>query len=118
MNCKNCNQICQKWGTQENGQQRYHCRHCKKCQQQEYVYTSYKIQDKEITKLLCVGVGIRGMSVVLEISTNTVIKRIKQIADNIEKPAIPMDRISFELDELKTHILKKSNECWVAYAFC
>jgi len=42
MNCKNCNQNCQKWGRQKNGTQRFYCKACGKCQQQDYKYIACK----------------------------------------------------------------------------
>ena len=43
------------------------------------------------------------------------LKRIKAIADSINKPAIPTERV-FEVDELRTYIGIKTSECWVIYA--
>jgi insertion element IS1 protein InsB len=47
-----------------------------------------------------------------------VIKKIQQIAGEIAKPLIPMNRKVFEMDELRTFVGKKENEYWVAYALC
>lgn len=117
MNCKNCKETCQKWGKQKNGIQRYYCRYCKKCQQDEYMYTACKSNiNKQISVLVCVGVGVRGIAFALQVSVNTVIKKIKMIAKAIVKPVIPLNRKVFELDELRTYIDNKSNQYWVAYA--
>jgi IS1 family transposase len=61
------------------------------------------------------GCGIRSIGRLLNISPNTVIKRIKNIASNIKKPPISANSI-YEVDELKTYIKRKSDECWVTYA--
>ena len=49
---------------------------------------------------------------------NTVIKITLKVAKQINKPAIPLNRHSFEMDELRTYIGKKDNQYWVAYALC
>lgn len=119
MECKKCNQNCQKWGKQKNGAQRYYCRHCKKCSQETYQKGAYLIDLKRwIVRLVSNSVGIRGISKVLQISTNTVMKYIKIIAAGVFKPPIPLKRKSFEIDELRTYIGNKQNEYWVAYVLC
>jgi transposase-like protein len=45
--------------------------------------------------LVCQSVGIRGISRVLKIATNTVLERIKRIADAITQPPIQQDQSSF-----------------------
>ena len=52
------------------------------------------------------------------IAINTVVKQIKKIADGIAKPPIPMNRKSFEIDEVRTFIGNKENQYWVAYVLC
>ena len=54
--------------------------------------------------------GIRGISRVLKIATNTVLGRIKRIAEATSKPAISQGQPSFEVDELWTYIGRKENE--------
>jgi len=44
-----------------------------------------------------------------------VISRIKKLADMIDKPLILMGK-SYEVDELRTYINKKTRECWVCMA--
>jgi IS1 family transposase len=62
------------------------------------------------------GCGIRSMARLLKISTNTIIKRIKQIAKGVSKPLIVMKQEAIEVDEIKTFVGRKQNEYWVAYA--
>lgn len=119
MECKYCARQCQKWGRQANGQQRYYCRLCKKYQQKEYTYAACKAGVcAMIPKLLCNSVGIRGISRVLGIAVNTVVCKILRLAATIAKPAIPMNRRSFEVDEIRTYIGNKEDQYWVAYALC
>jgi insertion element IS1 protein InsB len=119
MNCKNCDANCIKKGKQANGLQRYYCKACKKSQQANYKYAACSPKViRLIPRLLCNSVGIRGIARVLEIGVNTVVRHITKTVDKIEKPSIPMERESFEMDELRTYVGYKGNEYWVAYALC
>ena len=71
-----------------------------------------------ISKLVCNSVGIRSTARVIGIAINTVVRHIKKIADSIAKPLIPMNRKSFEIDEIRTFIGNKENQYWVAYVLC
>jgi IS1 family transposase/transposase-like protein len=119
MDCKYCNANCCKAGKQASGLQRYFCKGCKKYQQKQYSYAAYKVGIiAMIPKLVCNSVGIRGIARVLDIAVNTTVKLIKKIADSITKPPIPINRKSFEIDELRTFIGTKENQYWVAYILC
>jgi insertion element IS1 protein InsB len=108
---------CRRSGRQKSGVQRFYCIGCKKYQQKEYSYRAYcGTTNETIKSLVCESVGIRGISRVLKIATNTVLERIKRISDSISQPPIPQDRPSFEVDELWTYIGRKENEYWLAYA--
>jgi IS1 family transposase len=61
------------------------------------------------------GCGIRSIARLLNISVNTAMSRIKRIAAAINKP-IPAIGRTYEMDELKTYIKNKREECWVIYA--
>jgi IS1 family transposase len=61
------------------------------------------------------GCGIRSIARLLHISPNTVLGRIKAIASAIIKPVVTIGR-TYEVDELKTYVANKSNECRVIYA--
>jgi insertion element IS1 protein InsB len=119
MECKFCSGKCQKAGKQKSGLQKYFCKGCKKYQQKDYCYGAYKKGVLEVLpRLICNSVGIRGIARVLGIAVNTVVRKIIHIADNIVKPPIPMNRKSFEIDELRTYIGRKENQYWVAYVLC
>lgn len=119
LECKFCGGECCKAGRQANGQQRYYCKACKKYQQKEYKYNAYcQHIEVMIPRLVNNSVGIRGISKVLKVAINTVISSIRRIAGKINKPAIPINRKSFEIDELRTFIGNKSNQYWVAYVLC
>jgi insertion element IS1 protein InsB len=119
MECKYCKANCCKAGKQASGLQRYLCTTCKKYQQKQYSYTACKAGVAAlIPKLVCNSVGIRGIARVLCIAINTVVRAIQKIAASIIKPAIPLNRKSFEIDELRTFIGTKENQYWVAYVLC
>ncbi len=119
MECKYCKNNCTKAGKQKNGTQKYYCVACKKYQQLQYKYTACKAGiDTMVVKLVCNSVGIRGIGRVLSIAVNTVMHKIKKIAAGIAKPAIPLHRKSFEVDEVRTYIGNKENQYWVAYCLC
>lgn len=118
MTCKHCNSICIKYGKQQNQQQRYKCKNCGKTQQDAYsrqAYNNICIND-QIARMVKEGCGIRSMARLLQLATNTIIKRIKQVAYSIDKPVITMKQDFIEVDELRTFVGNKRNEYWVAYA--
>jgi IS1 family transposase len=116
MDCKYCDRKCCRSGRQKNGIQRFHCRVCRKYQQQRYLYRAFEAKvNGVIQSLVCESVCIRGMGRILKISVNTVLARIKSIAANIERPIVAEPNPVFEVDELWTYIGRKDNEYWVAY---
>lgn len=116
MNCRQCKKPCIKAGKQQNGTQKWYCKGCKKYQQGKYRYLAYKRNvDEKIVALLKEGCGIRSISRLLNISTTTVIARIRQIGASIVPPSIKMRR-EYELDEIRTFVQKKTRLMWVAYA--
>lgn len=66
---------------------------------------------------VCNSVGMRGMARVLQIAMATVLRLIKRSAEGIAKPPISLHQKSFEIDELRTFIVNKQKECWVAYVY-
>lgn len=57
---------------------------------------------------------MRGIARVLKISVNTVLTRIRRIAENIERPNIEESNVVFEVDELWSYVGRKDNEYWLA----
>jgi IS1 family transposase len=81
-----------------------------------YKYRAYdKSTNNFIISHLKESCSIRGISRLAGISKNTVMRRIKKIADGIQLPYIIKGR-SYEVDELKTYIGKKKREYWVVFA--
>jgi transposase-like protein len=68
-------------GKAPNGLQRFHCRSCRKSFQLEYHYNGHRPGTAErIVELAFNESGIRDTSRVLNISQNTVIRRLKKIS--------------------------------------
>jgi insertion element IS1 protein InsB len=115
ISCRYCKSETIKFG-KTCGNQRYRCKHCHKIQLAVYKKNAYEISvNTNIAAHVKEGCGIRSIARLLHISANTVLKRIKIIADAIKKPAIVMGR-AYEVDELRTYIGNKDKECWVIYA--
>jgi insertion element IS1 protein InsB len=115
INCQYCHGPTIKFG--KNGiSQRYRCKSCKKIQLSKYERKAYKACiNFDIVAHVKEGCGVRSISRLLNISVNTVLKRIKMVADTIKKPAISIGQ-DYEVDELKTYVKKKTNDYWVIYA--
>lgn len=113
--CRRCSSACVKNGIIKGGH-RYRCKSCGRSHQSNYAYKACQgninLWIIQLNRETC---GIRSISRLLKISKTTVISRIKKLAEGIRKPLIFMGR-SYEVDELKTCIRKKTKECWVCLA--
>lgn len=84
--CKYCERQCVKKGVRK-GIQKLYCSSCKRYQQSIYKNNAYRPDlDLWIMRYLKEGLGIRSISRLLKISTNTVISRIIKIAKSIPQP--------------------------------
>ena len=105
-----------KSGKNCNGKQRYQCKYCHKRFITDYTYKAYLPDtDSKIIQLTKEGLGIRSTARVLGISVTTLLKRILQIASKIKQPPIAVGR-TYEVDEMRIFIGKKSCLRWLAYA--
>ena len=112
--CKSVHLI--KSGFTDNKKQRYKCKKCGKRFITEYTYNAYQLSiNQQISTLTKESVGIRGTARILKISTTTLLKRIILIAEKIPEPTISSNGI-YEVDELRSFVLKKNNQIWLAYA--
>jgi len=117
MECKHCkstNTI--KYGCQKNGCRKYQCNDCHHYFQENYVYQATVIEDKQLIVLLKESCGIRSIARILNISTSTVIRRIKRIASKLERPYPILKGKTYEVDELFTYVGNKDNRICVAYS--
>ena len=60
-----------------------------------------------ITRLVCESVSIRGIARILKISLVTVLRKIEKVAASVIKPPIPLNKNSFEMDELRAYIKRR-----------
>ncbi len=119
MECKHCSSACIKVGKQANGNQKYRCKSCFKYQQKRYRYNACLIQDRRsyFIKLHNEGNGIRGLSRILNISCNTVMKWKINYATDISSPVYHAHNHTYEIDELCSYIKHKRSQIWVMYIF-
>lgn len=105
-----------KSGKNSNGKQRYLCKHChNRFFTTNYIYkASLPDTDFKFIQLTKEGLGIRSTVRVLGISVTTLLKRILQIASRIKQPPIAVGR-TYEVDEMRIFIGKKSRLRWLVY---
>jgi len=105
-----------KSGKTTNGKQRYCCKECNKRFITNYSYNAYQPNtNQQIILFTKEGLGVRSTARVLRISVTTLLKRIIAIAANIQQPPIAKGQ-SYEVDEMRTYIGKKSRLRWIVYA--
>jgi transposase-like protein len=103
--CKYCSGSCIKYGCQKNGRQRYKCKQCGKTFQGSYQNQACNAGiNNWVIGLVKESCGIRSMARLLKIATNTIMKRIRQIAACIKKPPVVLKQESVEVDEIKTFV--------------
>jgi len=113
-NCKTSNVI--KNGTTKNKKQQYQCKNCNKRFISSYSYNAYFPEtNKNIVLLTKEELGIRSTSRILKISTTTLLKRIRTIAQMAEPPRIVKGK-TYEIDEMRTYVKRKDKLIWIVYA--
>jgi insertion element IS1 protein InsB len=116
VNCPICNSTAVKNGFQSN-QQRYYCNYCNKKFQANYIYNAYsKNTNQSIITLTKEGCGIRSISRILKISTQTVLSRLISISKTLQSKDTFDRGCSYEMDEMWTFVGKKTNVVWITYA--
>jgi len=106
-----------KSGKTATDKQRYCCKDCGKRFITDYTYQACQTNtNPRIIVLTKEGLGIRSTARVLRISVTTLLKRIVAIAEGIQQPPIAFGK-SYEVDEMRTYIGKKSRLRWIVYAF-
>ena len=103
-------------GTTKTKKQQYFCKRCNRRFLDFYTYKAYFPRiNSLIVQLIKEGLGIRSTARVLEISVTTLLKRIRIISENVKVPVLPFGK-TYELDELRFFIRKKTNPIWLVYA--
>lgn len=100
-------------GKTSNKKQKYLCKDCRKQFITDYTYQGCRPFIRSlILKMTLNGSGIRDISRVLGISTNTVQKYLLKQADKIPDVRPPTRAKSVELDEFWSFVGSKSNQRW------
>jgi insertion element IS1 protein InsB len=107
-----------KHGTTRAGKQRYRCRRCRRQFITDYTNRGH---DPEVRRLIVPlslnGCGIRDISRVLGVSTNTVLKLLRRHAARVRRPRLPDHITELEIDEMWSFVGQKEQEAWLWYAF-
>ena len=115
MKCLYCQGLTTRKG-KHNTIQKYQCKICLKYFRAGYRNKHYKYEDEKGIASLCKeGMGISSISRYLKIPKTTVMRKIESYAAKIVKPKITEDAQSYDIDEMKTFVRSKGNECWLAY---
>jgi len=114
--CRHCRGLVIRYGKRGNAQ-RFLCVKCGKIQQLYYrIKRKEEIDNTFLLKLHKEGMGISGISRILEISKSTVQRKLEEMASALKIPEPEETNQEYEVDELRTYIGNKKNECWVMYA--
>ena len=115
--CTQCGGKKINYGKTVYGIQRTFCKNCKKTSVVAYCNKAKESYiNPVLVSLLKEGCGIRSISRLLCISTNTVLTRIKSIAKNIQPPTLSLHK-EYEIDELYTYAGSKTHKIWVVSAW-
>ena len=114
--CHDCNTKLIKHDLSTAGKTRYKCTKCRKTSVSAYTYRAYnKCMNYQIVMLTKEGVGIRSTARILRISTTTLMRRLRAIAQKIARPVTIQER-SYEVDEVCTFLKSKDKLIWIVYA--
>ncbi|HEX8492450.1 MAG TPA: IS1 family transposase [Pyrinomonadaceae bacterium] len=107
-----------KHGTTRAGKQRYRCKHCRRQFIINYTYCGHNSTVRQlIVPLSLNGCGIRDISRVLHLSTNTVLKLLRRHAATVHRPRLPEHITELEIDEMWSFVRCKEQPAWLWYAF-
>ncbi|MBA3572079.1 MAG: IS1 family transposase [Pyrinomonadaceae bacterium] len=116
--CPSCaSRHVKKNGTTANRKQKYRCLDCRRQFITSYTYQGcIKFVRDLVVPMTLNSSGIRDISRVLRVSTNTVLKTLRERAAMILEPRLPARIKNLEVDELWSFIGNKSAQCWLWYA--
>lgn len=116
--CPRCSSLnVKKNGISAQHKQRYQCKDCERQFITDSTAQACKVEVRCLVLPMTLnGSGIRDISRVLSMSTNTVLKLIRQAA-KVAEPAVPKRIASLELDEFWSFVEKKKRQRWTWLAF-
>jgi IS1 family transposase/transposase-like protein len=119
LTCPACSSLnIKKNGINKQTKQRYRCNGYGKQFILRYAYRAYLKHIRELIVPMCLnGSGIRDTARVLRVSPTTVIKLIRQQAENLPPVKLPNQVADVELDEMWSFVEKKKNQCWLWLAY-
>jgi IS1 family transposase/transposase-like protein len=117
--CPRCSSLnVKKNGITAQHKQRYQCKECERQFITDYTYQAYKPRVRSLVLPMTMnGPGIRDISRVLGMSTNTVLMLIRQAAQQVHQPFVPKRIASLEPDEFWSFFEKKKQQRWTWLAF-
>jgi len=117
--CPRCSSLnVKKNGTTRQQKQRYQCKDCQRQFITDYSYRGCVSSVRELVVPMTInGSGIRDISRVLSISTNTVLSIIRSAAAQVAEPLVPETVTALELDEFWSFVGKKKHQRWTWLAF-
>lgn len=116
MKCQYCKGACIKKGYYKTIQL-YRCKNCFKYQRKRYTKFKIRQDKKEQVKAFTIeGLGNSSISRLLKISKSSVQRTLLALGKQVLKPIITEEKQQYEIDELRTYINNKKNECWIIYA--
>ncbi len=117
--CPRCSSLnVKKNGITAQQKQRYRCKNCERQFITDYTYQAYKTGVRSLVLPMTMnGSGIRDISRVLGMSTNTVLKLIRQAAEKVAEPTVPKRIADLEVDEFWSFVEKKKQQRWTWLAF-
>jgi IS1 family transposase len=112
--CPECSSFnLKKNGKTKNKKQKYYCKSCGRQFIARYTYQGCRPEISSlILKMTLNSSGIRDISRVLSISTNTVLKAIRLAAQKLPALRPPAHAQTVELDEFWSFVGKKKNQRW------
>ena len=116
--CPSCSsRNIKKNGTTANRKQKYRCKDCHRQFITQYSYHGCRpfIRDL-IVPMTMNSSGVRDIARVLSVSTNTVLKTIRERAAGVREPQVPPRIKHLEIDEFWSFIKDKSQQCWCWYS--
>lgn len=105
-------------GRSKQNKQRYRCKDCFRHFLIDYTYLACRPEVRQlIVPMTLNGSGIRDITRVLRVSINTVLKTIRQAAEQVAEPSPPGRITDLQVDEMWSFVGKKANQRWLFYGF-
>ncbi len=103
-------------GTTAHRKQKYQCIECRQQFITDYTYRGCLSFIRELVVPMTMNSsGIRDIARVLSISTQTVMKTIRERAAEVSEPRVPPRIKDLEIDEFWSFVKDKSRQCWCWY---